>query len=59
VYRDISLWEPTVEYFPVEPTVIAPEGAEVLLWAITAETRELTASKRRILNQSEVNANSY
>jgi hypothetical protein len=31
--------------------VIAPDGAEVLLVAITAETRELTASKRRMLNQ--------
>jgi hypothetical protein len=44
----------------VEPTVIAPDGAEVLLVAMTPETKELTASKRRMLNQSEVNyANSY
>lgn len=40
--------------------MIAPDGAEVLLAAMAAVTRELTASKRRMLNQSEVKyANSY
>jgi hypothetical protein len=40
--------------------VIAPDGAEVLLAAMAAETRELKASKRRMLKQSELNyANSY
>jgi hypothetical protein len=32
---------------------MAPDGAEVLLVAMTAETREPRASRKRILNQCE------
>jgi len=40
--------------------VIAPEGAEVRLVAMTAESRVLMASKKRILNECELErANSY
>lgn len=45
---------PTVEYVPVEPTVIAPDGGEVLLVAMTAVTRELSATKKRIVNEYKV-----
>ena len=39
----------TVEYVPPEPTVMAPEGADVRLAARAADTNELIESRRRIM----------